>query len=387
MKRLARLVCSPRVAPASLRDVSRQRRAHGVFAGSGPTQTRPSSGSSRRAARSSPLPSSRGRRLHRRAGRTLYASTRRPQRKVELQSRMPIASSRPWWATPYLVSSAGRSSPRRFERATEMGSRWSSRKSSRRRTPWPPVRGADDSGWLGRFISSPPSWTGRSTSAAGTGSYARREDRAPAVEVRTKDVVTPLGVADGRLRRELDSMLYAIDAKSGQRSGPSNPARTTSSTTQVGFQGLPRGGRDCTSGAATATSTRSTRRRTEEVGLSDEQVRGHRTPAVRDGVVYAGTSDSSRFMGSTRRRGASEHFDAKAYMFSSPALAGDIAYVGDHNGALRDRREEMEARLGVPDDGSKADPLKILNADGGINRDAITPISAIRGHVMDAYGS
>ena len=28
------------------------------------------------------------------------------------------------------------------------------------------------------------------------------------------------------------------------------------------------------------------------------------------------------------------NFDAKAYMFSSPALAGDLAYAGDHNGKL-----------------------------------------------------
>jgi len=26
------------------------------------------------------------------------------------------------------------------------------------------------------------------------------------------------------------------------------------------------------------------------------------------------------------------NFDAKAYVFSSAALAGDLAYVGDHNG-------------------------------------------------------
>src|SRR6266481_2448466 len=59
------------------------------------------------------------------------------------------------------------------------------------------------------------------------------------------------------------------------------------------------------------------------------------TPAVRDGVVYVGTSDSARFMALDVKTGRLRfNFNARAYMFSSAALAGDLAYVGDHNGRL-----------------------------------------------------
>src|SRR4029078_2931485 len=59
------------------------------------------------------------------------------------------------------------------------------------------------------------------------------------------------------------------------------------------------------------------------------------TPAVRDGMVYAATSDSSRFMALDAKTGRLRfNFDAKAYVFSSPALAGGLAYFGSHNGRL-----------------------------------------------------
>ena len=59
------------------------------------------------------------------------------------------------------------------------------------------------------------------------------------------------------------------------------------------------------------------------------------TPAVRDGTVYVGTSDSSRFMALDARTGRLVlNFDAKAYIFSSAALAGELAYFGSHNGRL-----------------------------------------------------
>jgi outer membrane protein assembly factor BamB len=68
------------------------------------------------------------------------------------------------------------------------------------------------------------------------------------------------------------------------------------------------------------------------------------------------------------------NFDAKAYVFSSPALAGGLAYFGAHNGRLY----AVDAKTGTlawsfQTDASKADPLKLLQPDGALNADAFAP--------------
>ena len=100
------------------------------------------------------------------------------------------------------------------------------------------------------------------------------------------------------------------------------------------------------------------------------------TPAVRDGMVYVGTSDSSRFMALDAKTGRLR-FNLKtgAYMFSSPALAGDLAYLGNHNGHLY----AIDAKAGkvvwdFQTEASKKDPMKVLNADGTLNQEAFTPL-------------
>ncbi len=108
------------------------------------------------------------------------------------------------------------------------------------------------------------------------------------------------------------------------------------------------------------------------------------TPAVRDGVVYVGTSDSARFMALDAKTGRLRfNFDAKAYMFSSAALAGDLAYVGNHNGKLY----AIDAKTGklsweFRTEASKQDPLKLLNPDGSLNQSAFTPLF---GDFQDMY--
>ena len=100
------------------------------------------------------------------------------------------------------------------------------------------------------------------------------------------------------------------------------------------------------------------------------------TPAVRDNTVYVGTSDSSRFMALDAKTGRLRfNFDAKAYMFSSAALAGDLAYVGDHNGRLY----AIDAKSGqlvwqFQTEASRKDPHKALNADGSLNQATFAPI-------------
>ncbi|MBV6418348.1 MAG: Serine/threonine-protein kinase AfsK [Steroidobacteraceae bacterium] len=100
------------------------------------------------------------------------------------------------------------------------------------------------------------------------------------------------------------------------------------------------------------------------------------TPAVRGGVVYVGTSDSSRFMALDAKTGRLRfNFDAKAYVFSSAALAGSLAYFGSHNGRLF----AIDARTGdcvwtFQTDASKEDPLHLLDADGRLNAGGFAPV-------------
>jgi len=97
---------------------------------------------------------------------------------------------------------------------------------------------------------------------------------------------------------------------------------------------------------------------------------------VRDGTVYVGTSDSARFMALDAKTGRLRfNFDAKAYMFSSAALAGDLAYVGDHNGKLY-AIETKGGKLAweFQTEASKKDPMKVLNGDGSLNQEAFAPV-------------
>jgi outer membrane protein assembly factor BamB len=94
---------------------------------------------------------------------------------------------------------------------------------------------------------------------------------------------------------------------------------------------------------------------------------------VRDGMVYVGTSDSSRFMGLDAKTGRLRfNFDAHSYMFSSAALAGDLAYVGDHNGRLY-AIDTKSGKLAweYQTEAAKQDPLKILKPDGSLNQEAL----------------
>ena len=94
------------------------------------------------------------------------------------------------------------------------------------------------------------------------------------------------------------------------------------------------------------------------------------TPAVRDGVVYAGTSDTHRFFALDAKTGRLLwNADAQALIFGSPAVAGDQVYIGAFNGRLL----VIDARSGkvawsFATDGSKDDPLKLLDAAGGFDR-------------------
>jgi len=175
-----------------------------------------------------------------------------------------------------------------------------------------------------------------------------------------------------------DSYLYALDAETGQQRWSFKSGDDAAMHNQVGFQSSPAvvdgtvfvGCRDAHVYALDA----ATGRKKWDYPTSKSWVIG--TPAVANGTVYVGTSDSARFMAIDAKSGRLKfNFDAKAYIFSSAAVAGGLVYVGDHNGKLY----AIDAKTGKAawefrTDASKADPLKVLNADGSLNPEAFAPL-------------
>jgi eukaryotic-like serine/threonine-protein kinase len=196
----------------------------------------------------------------------------------------------------------------------------------------------------------------------------------------TKDVVhaSPAVVNGTVYVGSWDSYLYAIDAETGQEKWSLKTGEDAAIHNQVGFQSSPAvvdgvvyvGCRDAHVYAVDA----ATGRKKWDYPTSKSWVIG--TPAVRDGVVYVGTSDSARFMALDAKTGRLRfNFNAKAYMFSSAALAGDLAYVGDHNGRLYAINTKSGALAWeFQTDAAKKDPLKVLNTDGSLNQEAFAPV-------------
>jgi outer membrane protein assembly factor BamB len=103
---------------------------------------------------------------------------------------------------------------------------------------------------------------------------------------------------------------------------------------------------------------------------------GLSSPAVRDGIVYVGTSDTHRFHALDARTGRLVFaYDAKALIFGSAALSGGLALVGAFNGSL----SAIDVKSGnavwqFRTDASRQDPLKVLTADGGLDASVSTPL-------------
>ena len=208
----------------------------------------------------------------------------------------------------------------------------------------------------------------------------------------TKDVVhsSPAVVNNVVYIGSWDSYLYAIDADTGQEKWSFKSGDDNTIHNQVGFQSSPAvvdgtvyiGCRDAHVYAIDA----ATGHKKWDYPTNKSWVIG--TPAVRDGMVYVGTSDSSRFMGLDAKTGRLRFdFKAGAYMFSSAALAGDLAYVGDHNG----RFYAIDAKTGklvweFQTEPSKTDALKLLRPDGSLNQDAFSPVFGdFEDMYLDAY--
>ncbi len=240
------------------------------------------------------------------------------------------------------------------------------------------------------FTSSPAVVNGRVFFGSGDGSVYAVDAATGLLQWKfpTKDVVhSSPAVAGGMVFiGSWDGNLYAIDAETGQQKWVFESGQDPVMHNQVGFQSSPAvvdgtvyiGCRDAHLYALDAM----TGRKKWDYPTNKSWVIA--TPAVRDGLVYAGTSDSARFMALDARTGRLKfNFDAKAYIFSSPALAGGLAYVGDHNGRLY----AIDAKTGTlawefRTPASKADPMKVLQPDGGFNRNAFAPLF---GDFQDMY--
>ena len=205
----------------------------------------------------------------------------------------------------------------------------------------------------------------------------------------TKDVVhaSPAVVNGVVYIGSWDSYFYAIDAETGLEKWSLKTGEDPAIHNQVGFQSSAAvvdgvvyvGCRDAHVYAIDAI----TGKKKWDYPTSKSWVIG--TPAVRDGVVYVGTSDSSRFMALDAKNGRLRwNFDVKAYAFSSPALAGDLAYFGSHNG----RFYAVNVKTGksaweFQTEAAKKDPNKILNADGSLNQEVL--YAPVFGDFEDMY--
>ncbi len=229
------------------------------------------------------------------------------------------------------------------------------------------------------FLSSPAVWNGKVYFGSGDGNVYALDAQSGILQWKflTNDVVhaSPAIANNTVYIGSWDSNLYALDAETGQEKWRFKAGQDPIIHNQVGFQ----------SSAAVVDGTVYVGCRDGHVYALDAAT-GHRkwdystsmswvitTPAVRDGTVYVGTSDSARFHALDARTGRLRFtFDAKGYVDSSPALAGDLAYVGVTNGRL-DAIDIKSGKLAwqFQTESSKKDSQKLLNADGSFNNDAI----------------
>jgi outer membrane protein assembly factor BamB len=313
--------------------------------------------------------------------------------KWNFKSRLPIASS-PAVADGmvYFVSSAG--SLAALDAATGQpcwvfATEYERRFEARNLHGYPSAAQTIPDAW-DVFTSSPAVVNGRVFFGSGDGNVYAVDAKSGILQWKsaTGDVVhASPAVASGTVFiGSWDGRLYALDAESGQLRWAFEAGKDPVIRNQVGFQSSPAvvdgtvyvGCRD----AHVYPIDAATGRRKWDYPTSKSWV--NTTPAVRDGVVYVGTSDSARFIALDARTGRLRcNFDARAYVFSSPALAGDLAYFGSHNGRLYavDTRSGVLARE-FRTEASKRDPMKLLDADGRLVPESFAPVF---GDFQDMY--
>ena len=313
--------------------------------------------------------------------------------KWSFKSRMPIASSAAVAAgVVYFVSSSGAlialdatSGQLKWAFATEYEKRFEAQNLHGYLSAAQTMPDAWD-----LFVSSPAVVNGRVYFGSGDGNVYAVDAQSGVVQWKfaTRDVVhASPAIHNGVVYiGSWDGNFYAIDAQTGEQKWQFKGGQDPAIHNQVGFQSSAAvvdgvvyvGCRDSHVYALDA----NTGRKLWDYPTSKSWVNG--SPAVANGMVYVGTSDSSRFMALDARTGRLRfNFDAKAYIFSSAAIAGDQVFFGSHNGKLY----AVDAKAGTvrwefQTEASRLNRLKILNPDGSLNQDGFTPVF---GDFQDMY--
>ncbi|HEX6570776.1 MAG TPA: PQQ-binding-like beta-propeller repeat protein [Steroidobacteraceae bacterium] len=313
--------------------------------------------------------------------------------KWNFKSRMAIASSPTVDEdTVYFVSSAGSlaaidasNGQPRWVYAIEHERRFEAKNLH----GYPPASQTIPDAW-DMWVSSPAVAGGRVYFGSGDGNVYAVDAKSGLLQWKftTGDVVhgSPAVVTGTVYVGSYDGKFYALDAATGQPRWSFQGGLDPAIHNQQGFQASAAvvdgvvyvGSRDAHVYALDA----ATGRKKWDYPTSKSWV--NTTPAVRDGLVYAATSDSSRFFALDAKTGRLRfNFDAKAYVFSSPALAGRLAYFGSHNGKLY----AVDASTGqlaweFQTEASRRNPDGLLQPDGRLNREAFTPVF---GDFQDMY--
>jgi len=112
------------------------------------------------------------------------------------------------------------------------------------------------------------------------------------------------------------------------------------------------------------------------------------TAAVKDNVVYLGTSDTFLFLGLDAKTGQEKiHYKTNGYVYSSPALAGNAAFFGDFTGSLYAvdiNSGKLISKFETP--GKKANAKAILDSAGNIDFNLLAKGKDIANYDTNVYG-
>jgi len=169
-----------------------------------------------------------------------------------------------------------------------------------------------------------------------------------------------------------DSYFYAVDAKTGKERWRFHGGEDPLIHNQVGFQSSPAvvdgvvytGCRDAQVYALDAATGK------EKWRFDNALSWVNTSPAVNGGKVFFATSDSSLYHMVDANTGKSiVRQQGKAYMFSSPAIAGDVVLIGVLNGTLEARDINTgELLWDFQTEASKENKGWVLTADGKFNQ-------------------
>jgi eukaryotic-like serine/threonine-protein kinase len=230
------------------------------------------------------------------------------------------------------------------------------------------------------YLSSPAVWNGAVYFGSGDGNVYALDAASGALKwkFKTGDVVhASPAIADGMVFiGSWDSYFYAIDAASGQEKWKFETGEDHDTYNQVGIQ----------SSAAVADGMVYFGCRDSHLYALDAQSGEKKwafsangswvvgSPAVREGKVYFPTSDSSQLYevdgrtGKVLRSLSFNHW----FLYSSPALAGDVLYIGSTQGQVAAvGLGDMKVVWSYQTDASKQHSAEYVKPDGTPNGEAL----------------